>query len=67
MMIISVNGEPREIDDQATLGDVIVGLGIRRDGIAVARNDDVVSRGAIDTTKLAPGDSVEIIVAVAGG
>ncbi len=67
MIAISVNGRPHEIDDEATLGDVIAALGIRRDGIAVARNDDVVSRGAIDTTKLQPGDVVEIIVAVAGG
>ena len=66
-MTIRVNGEPRDVADGLTLGGLIAELGVRRDGIAVARNDDVVARGAIDDTALADGDAVEIIVAVAGG
>ncbi len=67
MMTISVNGREREIDDKTTLGGLIAELGVRREGIAVARNDDVIPRGAIDATELRAGDTVEIIVAVAGG
>jgi len=67
MMIVSVNGVAHEIDAGTTLGDLIARLGVRRDGIAVARNDDVVARGAIDATLLGEGDAIEIIAAVAGG
>jgi sulfur carrier protein len=66
-MTIKVNGQPREIAAGATLGDLVAELALRRDGIAIARNADVVPRGSIDTTALADGDAVEIIAAVAGG
>jgi thiamine biosynthesis protein ThiS len=66
-MTVSVNGAPREVGAGTTLGDLIAALGVRREGIAVARNDDVVARSAIDATPLADGDTIEIIAAVAGG
>jgi thiamine biosynthesis protein ThiS len=66
-MTVIVNGVTHEIDAGATLGELIARLGIRRDGIAVARNYDVVARGAIDATALYDGDAIEIIAAVAGG
>ncbi len=67
MMIISVNGVAREVAAGTTLGELIATLGVRREGIAVARNDDVVQRALIDVTPLAAGDAIEIIAAVAGG
>ncbi len=66
-MTISVNGVAREIAAGTTLGQLIAELGVRRDGIAVARNDDVVARTVIDATELFAGDTIEIIAAVAGG
>jgi sulfur carrier protein len=66
-MTISVNGRPRDVADDTTLGDLIAELGLRRDGIAIARNDDVVPRSAHEATALRDGDSIEIIAAVAGG
>jgi thiamine biosynthesis protein ThiS len=66
-MTICVNGVAREIAADATLGDLIGELGLRRDAIAVARNDDVVARSLVDATPLAAGDTIEIIAAVAGG
>jgi len=66
-MTVIVNGESREVAAGSTLGMLIAQLGVRRDGIAVARNDDVVARGSIESTVLAEGDTIEIIVAVAGG
>jgi len=65
-MEIMLNGERRRLDD-ATLGALLVQLGIRRDGIAVALNGDVVPRAHLETTLLHDGDRIEIIVAVAGG
>ncbi len=66
-MNVRVNGVEREIAEGTTLGELITELGIRREGIAVARNDDVVARSVIDATPLSGGDTIEIIAAVAGG
>jgi sulfur carrier protein len=66
-MTVTVNGALRELAEGTTLGELIADLGVRREGIAVARNDDVVTRGLIDTTPLRAGDTIEIIAAVAGG
>jgi sulfur carrier protein len=66
-MNVRVNGVERELADGTMLGQLIAELGVRREGIAVARNDDVVARGVIDATPLSNGDTIEIIAAVAGG
>ncbi|HEX3463765.1 MAG TPA: sulfur carrier protein ThiS [Candidatus Elarobacter sp.] len=66
-MTITVNGEPRELGDGATLDALLESLGVRRDGTAVALNDDVVPRARHAATTLREGDRLEIIVAVAGG
>ncbi len=66
-MTITVNGESREVADGATLDALLEELGVRRDGSAVALNDDVVPRARHGATPLREGDRLEIIVAVAGG
>ncbi len=66
-MTITVNGELREMADGATLDSLLGALGVRRDGTAVALNDDVVPRTRHAATVLHGGDRLEIIVAVAGG
>ncbi|MBV8642284.1 MAG: sulfur carrier protein ThiS [Candidatus Eremiobacteraeota bacterium] len=66
-MLITVNGEPTLVADDATVEVLLDGLGVRRDGTAVALNDEVVPRTRHATTALQLGDRVEVIVAVAGG
>ncbi len=66
-MTISINGEQREIAGGTTLAALLDALGVRRDGTAVALNDDVVPRAQHDQITLQEGDRLEIIVAVAGG
>ena len=66
-MTITVNGEQRDLRDGATLESLLEALGVRRDGTAVALNDDVVPRTRHEATVLRGGDRLEIIVAVAGG
>lgn len=66
-MTLTVNGEPREVGDGTTLDALIETLGVRRDGIAAALNDEVVPRARHAGTTLHDGDRLEIIVAVAGG
>jgi sulfur carrier protein len=64
---ITVNGEVREIEGEATLASLLDAYGVRRDGTAVALNDEVVARVRHAETALRDGDRLEIIVAVAGG
>jgi sulfur carrier protein len=64
---ITVNGEQREMREGVTLDSLLETLGVRRDGTAVALNDDVVPRARHAATVLRGGDRLEIIVAVAGG
>jgi len=64
---ITVNGDPRELNDGTTLDALLETLAVRRDGTAVALNDDVVPRARHAATVLRGGDRLEIIVAVAGG
>ncbi len=66
-MTITVNGESRELAVETTLGALLDALAVRRDGTAVALNDDVVPRARHDEVMLCDGDRLEIIVAVAGG
>jgi len=66
-VLITVNGEPTLVADDATVEVLLDGLGVRRDGTAVALNDEVVPRARHATTALQLGDRVEVIVAVAGG
>ncbi len=64
---MTINGEERDVADGATIAAVLAGLELRRDGIAVAVNDDVVPRTEHAVRTLHDGDRLEVIVAVAGG
>ena len=66
-MRLTVNGTERDLAAGATIDALLAALALRRDGVAVALNDDVVPRAEHLTRTLNDGDRVEIIVAVAGG
>ncbi|MBO0808932.1 MAG: sulfur carrier protein ThiS [Actinobacteria bacterium] len=66
-MNVILNGTARELPAGATAGDAARLVTAGRPGVAVAVNDDVVSRAAWDSTPLADGDRVEILTAVQGG
>ena len=67
-MKLEVNGEQREVPAaDATLAEVLAALGIEARGIAVACNDRVVRRGEFARQRIAEGDRIEIVRAVAGG
>ena len=65
---ITVNGDPHDWQDQS-LGDLLREFDIEpaRGGVAVAVNADVLPRGAWETTRVSPGDRVEIVHIVRGG
>lgn len=66
-MKATVNGESRDLPDDATVASLLELIGAPGTGIAVARNDSVVRRSDYASHVLAEGDRIEIIRAVAGG
>ena len=66
-MTLTVNGKSIPTPGVLTVGALVAHLGVRREGIAVAVNDAVVPRAQLDDFPVHDGDTVEIIVAVAGG
>jgi len=68
MITITVNGEKRQVQKDATVSDLLAELGItagRR--VAVERNRGIVKRETWDTTAIQHGDVFEIIEFVGGG
>lgn len=66
-MRLTVNGSEQDVAAGVTVAALLTTLALRRDGVAVALNDDVVPRAEHATRTLNDGDRLEIIVAVAGG
>lgn len=66
-MVVHVNGEPVEVADESSVRDVVLRVGANPEAVAVAHNGEVVPRRLHPTTRLAPGDRVEVIRAVGGG
>ena len=64
---IVVNGVGRAVAPGTTVADVVTSWCTSPDGIAVARNREVVPRSEWATTPLVAHDVVEIVSAAAGG
>jgi sulfur carrier protein len=66
---VTVNGEPLELPEGATVEDLLerAGTDARRRGVAVAIDAEVVPRSAWDETVLADGQAVELVAAMQGG
>ncbi|WP_329092944.1 MULTISPECIES: sulfur carrier protein ThiS [unclassified Streptosporangium] len=66
-MNVTINGTAHELPPGATVAQAVQRLTGVRSGVAVAVNDEVVSRGAWESTALAEADRVEVLTAVQGG
>jgi sulfur carrier protein len=68
-VIVTVNGEDRELDPGSTVADVLESLGTDADarGVAVAVEGEVVPRGRWVDRALQAGDHVEVVAAIQGG
>jgi sulfur carrier protein len=68
-VIVSLNGEERELADGATVASAVAALGVAPDarGVAVAVDREVVPRGAWASTALTGGARVEVLTAIQGG
>jgi sulfur carrier protein len=66
-MDVTVNGELKRLGDGATVAEAVRLVTAETSGVAAAVNDEVVSRAAWDSTRVAAGDRVEVLTAVQGG
>ncbi|MEV7688622.1 sulfur carrier protein ThiS [Streptomyces bungoensis] len=66
-IVVSVNGERREIAPGTALDALVRSLTAAPSGVAAAVNETVVPRGQWAATALAQGDRVEVLTAVQGG
>lgn len=67
MPAIVLNGEPRSIQAQQTLADLLRELGLDSRQVAVERNREVVPRALHGQTVLEDGDALEVVTFVGGG
>ena len=66
-MKITLNGEPKELQDSLTVTSLLEELGIQKDRVAVELNFDIVPKGTFVDRVLKDGDRVEIVNFVGGG
>ncbi|TMK85964.1 MAG: sulfur carrier protein ThiS [Actinobacteria bacterium] len=66
-MQVVANGAAVELDDGATLDDLLGRLGLGAKWVVVERNGEAVPRRQTATTVLADGDRLELVRAAAGG
>jgi sulfur carrier protein len=66
-MKLKINGEESEIADGLTVTALLEELKIRPARVVVERNREIVAREAYDITRLADGDTLEIVHFVGGG
>ncbi len=67
VITVIINGTSRELAEGVTLAEVVGTWSKTDQGVAVAVNDQVVSRSEWPGVVLADGDRVEILTAVQGG
>ena len=68
-MIVTVNGQARELESGATVASVLAALDVAPDarGVAVALDGEVVTRSRWSQTQIMDGALVEIVSAIQGG
>ncbi len=66
-MRVLANADPVELDEGATVDDLLVHLGLGGKWVVVERNREPVARAHFPTLVLAEGDRIELVRAVAGG
>jgi thiamine biosynthesis protein ThiS len=66
-VIVTLNGESREVQAGVTIAALVDLLGGGRRGVAVALSGEVVPRARWDDIEVADGDRVEVVAAIQGG
>lgn len=66
-MIVTVNGENREIPATLTVADLVRQLGLDKAACAVELNKRVIPKARHAEQPLADGDRIELVTLVGGG
>lgn len=66
-MNLLLNGQTRQAADGLLISQLLDELGYTGKRLAVERNGEIVPKSRHDSTRLADGDKLEIVVAVGGG
>jgi thiazole synthase len=66
-VIITLNGERREVPGSQTLAGLLRTLGVRPEHVAVEVNRGLVTRSRFEETRIAEGDVLEVVTLVGGG
>jgi thiamine biosynthesis protein ThiS len=66
-MKVTINGEPRDLPEGATIFKMLECLELSGRRVAVEVNREIVTRSRHESTMLNPGDTVEIVTLVGGG
>jgi sulfur carrier protein len=64
---ITLNGEPRSVEEGSTLAELVAALGQPPQAVATAVNGDFVPRSARATVQLKEGDAVFTFQPITGG
>ena len=67
MITITLNGEPRELDRETVLDELIDIFAMPKKRVAVELNQDVVRRNEWQNTLVKDGDKLEVVHLVGGG
>lgn len=66
-MVVTLNGERRELAGATTVGALLAELGYESDFVAVAVNETIVRRSNWPSSAVADGDRIEIVTPRQGG
>ena len=66
-MLLTINGKSMDVPDGLTVDTLLTHLNVKREYTAVALNREVTPKSQYATTKLSPGDRVEIVRPMGGG
>lgn len=67
MIEVLINNQPRKLSAETTVAELLQDLEIKKEGTAIAVNDQVVPRSKHGEHRVLDGDRLEIIRAVGGG
>lgn len=66
-MLITINGEPRQVAAETTIADLLAELGLSAATVAVEVNLNLVPRARHAEHQLSAGDTLEVVSLVGGG
>ncbi len=66
-MTVRINGQDREVPDNATVADVVRLAGLEKAAVAAEVNRKLVPKRDHDAVRLREGDEIELVSLVGGG